>query len=303
MLSWMKGTILVLIVLVVAFIGFMIYQTQKDKRVSNQEGPVYVTNYLEGGLGNQMFQVAHGYALARKYNKIFVMDRSVTKVFENRDVYWDTVFQPVKDFPTSKPKFEEVSESGFAYEEKPEPVTSTQYKGYFQSPLYFNEYREEIIDIFTRGRIETIKLSDDPKEDYKCPTVSLHVRRTDYVQHSDFHTNQGSDYYKNAIQAIQEKLDVNRLEIIVFSDDPEWCRQNLVSEFEPHLVSVKDLGKDYEDLYRMTLCEHHIIANSSFSWWGSYLDRKGGFTVAPQKWFEDESTDWSTIYMPDWIII
>ena len=300
--SWMIWTMIGLSILVAAFIGFMVYQTQKDnKHVSYK--PIYVTNHLEGGLGNQMFQVAHGYGIARKYNKQFVMDRSVTKVFENRGVYWDTVFQSISDFPTPRPSFKEVTESSFTYEDKPEPVTSTQYKGYFQSPLYFNDYREDIIDLFTKGRIEHITLFDDPNEDYKCPTVSLHVRRTDYVQHSDFHTNQGTNYYKEAIQVIQDRLNVNRLEIIIFSDDPEWCREQLISEFEPHVVSVKDRGKDYEDLYRMSLCDHHIIANSSFSWWGSYLDRKDGITVAPKNWFEDETIDWSTIYMPHWVII
>src|SRR5690606_26072631 len=122
-------------------------------------------------------------------------------------------------------------------------------------------------------------------------SVSLHVRRGDYVQLQSAHNFHGVlplTYYKRAILLLKEKLE--RFTIFVFSDDLDWVRSNLQAETPVVYVDYRSDDKTATDLALMSLCKHNIIANSSFSWWGAWLNRNPGKQViAPKPWFRDKS--------------
>ena len=278
-----------------------------DKNPTLQSRKEYVTVDLQGGLGNQMFQVATAYAYARKHNKTLVFDHSVAVISPNADVprksYFSTMFRDTEHFDVKGLYWNEYVEPEFSYQKIPHFHGHVRLKGYFQSAKYFEAYRNEILNLFQPVQPqETVQPNDPvPREidESLIPSVSLHVRRTDYVTHADFHTNQSMTYYTAAVKY----LDMEKLQIHVFSDDLKWCQDNLPGYFPEHdLVFVS--GSDIEDLKNMSQCDHHILANSSFSWWGSYLDTKEtSITVAPKIWFNDEKLKWQDIYCEKWIVM
>lgn len=121
----------------------------------------------------------------------------------------------------------------------------------------------------------------------QCESVSVHVRRGDYVtlaSASAYHGLCTLDYYHRAIRHVAER--VANPTLFVFSDDPEWTKANLHSPFPTHYVDHNPAGKAFQDLRLMSLCRHHILANSSFSWWGAWLSRSnGGLVIAPERWY------------------
>jgi hypothetical protein len=126
---------------------------------------------------------------------------------------------------------------------------------------------------------------------------SLHFRRGDYVGLEDFHTNLGTDYYNPAISWMQSNIP-NCL-FLAFSDDYEWCKKNL-----PNNVTIfESKGAEY-DMCAMSLCDSHIIANSSFSWWGAWLSSSSKQVIAPRNWFGPKGPKaWETIYCQNWGVL
>ena len=111
--------------------------------------------------------------------------------------------------------------------------------------------------------------------------ISIHIRRTDYVTSNGYHPVQSIEYYKQAIEIIGDYDN-----IFVFSDDINWCKENL--KFD-NMIFV-DGNDDVEDMWLMSICNHNVIANSSFSWWGAWLnnnpDKK---VIAPNNWFGSQT--------------
>lgn len=160
--------------------------------------------------------------------------------------------------------------------------------GYWQCEKYFNEYREDILTMFTFPEVESnpacCKVRDMILNDHGA--VSLHVRRGDYLDakyeniYRDVCTAQ---YYQNAISYI--RMMVPRCNFYVFSDDIAWCRDNFGKESMIYVDCNKEISNAY-DMYLMSICRHNIIANSSFSWWGAWLNQNDEKEViAPERWF------------------
>lgn len=159
--------------------------------------------------------------------------------------------------------------------------------GFWQSEAYFSDIRpqllQELMPIEAPSATDQaiIELIDHGN------AVSLHVRRGDYVtlqSASAFHGLCSLDYYRAAIQYVAERVENPTL--FVFSDDPEWTRANLHSPFPTHYVDHNTPADAFQDLRLMSRCRHHIIANSSFSWWGAWLaDSPAGVVIAPARWF------------------
>ena len=171
-------------------------------------------------------------------------------------------------------------------------------KGYFQSSKYFSKYRDKILELFQLSSQEQ-KYVDDyfskVKSEFKeCKqVVSLHVRRGDYLKLPDFHTNLTMEYYTKAIENFPSAL------FMVFSDDIEWCKENIKIP-NVHYVSERDVI----DLSLMSKCDSHILANSSFGWWGAYLNTKPDKkVVAPSRWFVKDDLDTRDLYEAGWIKI
>ena len=155
--------------------------------------------------------------------------------------------------------------------------------GFFQSEKYFKHIESNIRENFTfRNHIlepckEIAKNFDNP--------VSLHVRRTDYLTNSANHNNLDLDYYDKALEYFDNQ------QVLVFSDDPEWCKNQKLFSDDRFLIS--ESGDNAIDLCMMTFCSGHIIANSSFSWWGAWLSGSDD-VVSPVKWFGESNQDKDT---------
>ena len=126
--------------------------------------------------------------------------------------------------------------------------------------------------------------------------ISLHIRRTDYVGNINHPMPSLTEYYQKALDQLDDTIPV-----LIFSDDPKWCKEQSIFSGDRFLVSEND---PYTDLCIMSLCNYHIIANSSFSWWGAWLsDSKKVF--APKRWFGGNAinNDTSDLYCSNWIIL
>jgi hypothetical protein len=179
---------------------------------------------------------------------------------------------------------------------------NTDLSGYFQTEKYFKKYQEEILEIFTFKKEyeeESKKILLEKVHPFSSGKniVSLHVRRGDYTLYPNHHPVCSDDYYQSAI----EKFDLKNSLFLVFSDDIEWCKK----KFEGSNFIFSDIEDPYVDLSIMSMCDHHIIANSSFSWWGAWLNRsKNKKVIAPSRWFGPAmNKDTSEIYCEGWEII
>jgi hypothetical protein len=171
----------------------------------------------------------------------------------------------------------------------PEKRGNLYIDGYWQSEKYFLPVRDIILDeLNVRYEQDLInrKISGNIQN---TESVSIHVRRGDYVINpstNKYHGLCSPEYYTSAVNLIAQKIaDCN---LFLFSDDPEWARENFEIDYPVTIVDNNGDSKSYEDLRLMSLCKHHITANSSFSWWGAWLNRNPGkIVVAPGQWFAD----------------
>ena len=166
--------------------------------------------------------------------------------------------------------------------------------GFFQSEKYFKHIEESIKEDFT-FREHILEPCKEIAEGFENP-VSLHVRRTDYLTNNANHHNLDLSYYEEALKHFDDR------QVIVFSDDPEWCKEQSLFSDDRFLVSESEDNKI--DLCLMTFCTSHIIANSSFSWWGAWLANSQK-VIAPSKWFGPNNADKETkdLIPETWTII
>ena len=230
-----------------------------------------------GRLGNQMFQYAFLFSLAKQKNYSFCIppDTDLEKCFN--------LSCSISHFNPTKKKHE----PHFQFDNKfpSEYSDDCNYSGYFQTEKYFKPVKQQLINEFKF------------KEEYKTNNkdyfnlVSIHIRRGDYVN-NPHHPIANFSYLHSA------KSQFNNKKFLVFSDDIEWCKQHNIGDLYSTNIN------HYQDLYEMTLCSGSIVANSSFSWWGAYLTPKEK-VVAPQKWFSGglANNNWQDIYCEDWIIL
>jgi hypothetical protein len=168
--------------------------------------------------------------------------------------------------------------------------------GYFQTEKYFKHIENQIRDDF----IFVDEIWNPCKEAFNFDEViSLHVRRTDYLlpQHSSHHGQCTLEYYEEALNNFDSNLPV-----LIFSDDTKWCKEQDIFKSERFFVSETE--NNLMDLCLMTMCSHHIVANSSFSWWGAWLADSQN-VVAPKKWYGPAGSHLSTqdLYLPTWKLI
>lgn len=171
------------------------------------------------------------------------------------------------------------------------------YSGYWQDKKYFEHLPKPIF--------QQINLSDRNKEIVElinsCNSVSIHVRRGDYLS-QEMVAKMGNictlDYYKNAIELIKRKI--SNPVFFVFSDDIEWVKKNLLAD-NMHLIDWNSGNNSFIDMFLMSECKAHVIANSSFSYWGAYMSKINIVTVYPHIWFNDEPSP--NIALEDWVAL
>lgn len=272
---------------------------------------------ISGGLGNQMFQYAAGLSLAKSKNTTLGI---CLEILENREVgegytYRKFELESVFNLPPFKKVLGEqidfYLDHGIGIFQKikrkliPHSVfiekslefdprflslkSESVIDGYFQSEKYILTNQNEILDAFG---FQLQKLNSKSKElstNFPEDTLAIHVRRGDYVQNKAINSVHGScsiDYYHKGV----ERLKQNGIsKIFVFSDDPEWVKQNLSFDIETEYVDWNEKDDSWQDMYLMSKSKYFIIANSSFSWWGAYLSQvQGKKVIAPSRWFADD---------------
>lgn len=266
-----------------------------------------ITINIKGGLGNQMFQYACGRALALKNKDNLSLARSergadIFRQFSltNFNIKADSsAGQKASMFSKWKERLMQKITGNFhvGFDPNITKLTGTVYlDGYFQSELYFKDYEDFIRQDFTlKEPLSGNKavLAEILKNDRAA--VSLHVRRGDYITHPDFGGIVTHEYYLKAVEHMKEQ--VPEAQFYVFSDDINWCQEELGLEKGVTFVSNPEL-KDFEEMFLMSLCKHHIIANSSFSWWGAWLNPSiQKIVVAPSRW-SNLHEDWYQDIIP-----
>lgn len=257
---------------------------------------------LLGGMGNQLFQYAYGQALRHRGHDVAYSRESLIEG-THREYSLDFLSPFL-----SPPKGELVREKSHIFD--PEMLwvpDHTTVEGYFQCEQYFQEVAHDIrsrfYHIWDQNPL-TGYAFEVQQEVFSHNSVSIHVRRKDYVALQNYHGLLGMDYYEKAINLMTEKYGIieppDGLKFLVFSDDPSWCRQNFSSRF----YIVESLSK-YDDLRLMSRCDHAIIANSTFSWWAAWLgdNQSGRAVIAPEKWFQTDEIDYRDIVPSRWIKI
>lgn len=229
-------------------------------------------------LGSQMTQYAGMYALAKKLNAEIVFTQQQMSVFRGVKLF------EAFNFSNRIVDGTELQLSSFVLDDV---VVDTRVfsldkhlnwdiGGWFHTYHYFHEYEIELRDVFSfRDEIKQIAKQhiNTIRNTESYPLVSLHVRRGDYLTVSSL--NISTSFYQDAISILLEKFENTYFKLVVFSDDIEWCKQNILGEN----VFYSEHNSNYVDMCMMSMCDHNIIANSSFSWWGAYLNPSESKTV------------------------
>jgi hypothetical protein len=246
---------------------------------------------LEGGLGNYLFQIGAASSLAHNNNTNATFDfNNAHQIHKNINLYTDTILRNINtETPTTEYSFTEAGD--FTYNEIPYKENLVL-GGYFQSEKYLN--REHILQLYKIDDISK-KHIDDTYGDIFHNTVSIHIRRGDYLNRQHSHPIQSMGYYNKAMGYFSD------CKFVIFSDDIPWCKANFIGD---NFMFI-DGNEDYIDLYMMAMCKHNIIANSSFSWWGAYLNtNETKKVIAPKEWFgAAKSISSDNIISSEWISI
>jgi hypothetical protein len=256
---------------------------------------------ITGGLGNQLFQYAHGRKLEIIDKKSITFD---TSFFTNSTSKKDTPRPFLLDRFNINPKskFSLNTENHLIKFTKKLLAKITDNYPLYQSEKYFAPIKETILKEFTLRNplsTQTENISNNIK--LQTTSVSIHIRRGDYA--NNVHTNKHHglidlDYYYQAVKYIKTKIK-NPL-FFIFSDDIDWVRANLKTE-NCVFVSNPNIA-EVEELTLMSQCSHNIIANSTFSWWGAYLNKNDDkIVIAPKQWTRKNSSTELNILPKDWV--
>lgn len=274
--------------------------------------------YLCGGLGNQLFQYALGRRISLRYQTELYFDVRSFAINTTRDfalpVYpivgtvagakllKRTIHHSLLDRLLPRRFIRTVKESGFCFEPAVLECGNNVYlHGYWQSEHYFRNIREILLAELQPHTPLEGKNRDVGEKIATCESVSVHVRRSDYVHDpkaNSVHGTCSADYYREAFRRMNAVL--KNPYYFVFSDDPAWARRNL-GLVNKYFCDHNGPGVAHEDLRLMSRCRHHIIANSSFSWWGAWLgthpEKK---VIAPRKWFAAGNLDTVDLMPSKW---
>ncbi|NTW53988.1 MAG: alpha-1,2-fucosyltransferase [Chlorobaculum sp.] len=284
---------------------------------------------VTGGLGNQLFQYAAGRHLAFINNSEVVLDLSWYSKIPSADTvrnyeldkyqikarttsFTENIFcqihnnRTIKKLPLLNKYIYKYKEKSFFFDPNVLSLRDNVYlNGYWQSQLYFEGIAEIIKNEFTpiaTPSEEDAKLISIIK---KTSCIGVHVRRGDYVSKINTANTHGTcspEYYQNAFSIICSHI--NNPHFIVFSDDIKWSKNNIDFPGTVSFASHNGAENAFQDLRLMSLCDHQIIANSSFSWWAAWLNQKEDkIIISPKQWFADNTINTSTLIPKEWIKI
>lgn len=259
---------------------------------------------LRGGLGNQMFGYSFYLSLIKKYKCSFIELNPVHCHFVHGGFELPQVFPNIKlnksfkyyrrveklhSVYSTKHLFKIVTEHGpgdYCSELINNNYPFLIYDGFWQTEKYFRNIENEIR---LRFHFDEAKLNIGTKRLAKIlekeNSISVHIRRGDYVGSHEFEGICELSYYEKAIKIIEKS--VSKPKYFIFTDDKEWVTENFFIR-NYSLIDWNISSENWQDLYLMTKCKHNIIANSSFSWWGAWLNNnnKERIVISPAKWFK-----------------
>ncbi len=284
---------------------------------------------LNGGMGNQMFQYATAKAIALRGKQTLKLDISffgtvkvdtpreyeLHKLSVQDDFATSDEINAIKGFkPTKLRKLRDkllplhakrhIIEHNMNFIPALLQLGGDLYlEGNWQTEKYFVDFEPEIKKVFTvknAPNAESSKLLELVNKNQN--PVSIHVRRGDYISNANaksFHGICSPEYYNNCIGLIKSK--VPNPVFFIFSDEPDWAKENIKTDAETY-VSYNSITDQADDLRLMYSCKHHIIANSSFSWWGAWLSNNPQKIVCcPEQWFANKEINGSNIVPSKWI--
>lgn len=286
---------------------------------------------LSGGLGNQLFQYAFGRVLSLKNkNELYFYDGLLNKkksfltyreyklhhfriniklankkdleIFEKK-----SILSIIKNI-AGKSDYKIYQDFKIGFKKELLKITEDIFlEGYFQSPKYFDSIRNLLLSEIQIKEKEMLNKKENEFINMinNSVSVSIHIRRGDYFNNKATNKMHGVctiDYYNNAINYIQNLFNKN-CTLYIFSDDVNWVKQNFKIEIEHFYASDYILNKDYLELLCISYCQHQIISNSSFSWWGAWLNKNPNkIVICPEFWYRDYPTKSIDLIPKNWLI-
>jgi hypothetical protein len=281
-----------------------------------------VSCVLMGGLGNQLFQIFATMAYGFKHNKrVCIPYSEQLNIGVVRPTYWSNFLARLLPFTSYQQAIQNIllltyprySESSFAYTAIPDLPGSVMLYGYFQSPKYFDEYRDRILRMIGFKEIQTRLL-----ERFGKSSIAVHFRRGDYKSLPHHYVLLTAEYYSRAINDICQRMPNTIFRVRYFcetADLPE-VQQIILSVTYMSEPVIMQFGctvqweqapalEDWEQMVLMSVSDINIIANSTFSWWGAYLNDQAYLQYCPREWFGPAlaTNDMSSFYPGKWIVI
>jgi hypothetical protein len=287
--------------------------------------------YAGGGIGNQLFEYAMGLVVAKKTDASCWVDPVACVAASNRPYMLDKLSSPAPVASTWESRMILANRAGWQQRvwqilarrssrtgsvrvgrlvlvretrrgfnrDQQIPVARFLYLvGVWQSHLYWRGFEDVV-----RQAIQLPAIPNDlrtlAEEARTTDSVAVHVRRTDYLHQSHKFINHSMAYYRSAVHLLSET--VRHTKHFVFSDDIQWCRKNMTFMRDARFVDSSSRTA-MSELTLMSLCRHHIISNSTFSWWGAWLGSSAGITICPRRWYAEDGHV-SGLYPEHWITI
>lgn len=284
-----------------------------------------IISALTDRLGNQLFQYATGKALAFRQNVLFKLDLSYYEW--NKDTYELGIIFDINPPIVTKKELERYTWTKsdsllyrllrkifpkYTYFEKKTPDPhfenlgdNVYLRGFWQSYKYFESIRGVLLDELKWAE-DLDEINESISVDIlNCNSVSLHIRRGDYVENkaiTHLYNICNKNYYQKAIEHVINLVEKPRF--FVFSDNIQWVKENINIDFPHKYIEHNSGNKSYIDMRLMSLCKHNIIANSSFSWWGAWLNQNSNkIVIAPSKWRADNYIKSQDVCPPNWLLI
>ena len=285
---------------------------------------------VTGGLGNQMFQYAMYKSLEKKGKLVKLDSKSFYETKKEHNGYeLERIFDIKPNKPTKEDleKFDEnnistlfkikrklFGDKKFVYDTKEYVFNKDLYKlknsylnGYWQSIKYFEGIENDIKKDFRFKNQLDNKNLEILNEIENSNSISIHIRRGDYMSPENYNMYgciATPTYYKKAIKVIEEKVE--NPTFFVFSNDMDWVKKNIQINSRVFYIDINSGNGSYKDMQLMSNCKHNIIANSSFSWWGAWLnENKNKIVIAPKKWInrEDVDSDKIELFCEGWTLL
>ncbi len=267
---------------------------------------------ITGGIGNQMFQYAFARALQARGKKVLLQwhghrTKSRHNGFELDDVFEEPLSKriPLTNHSPALNLFAWMMRktarrrepSNIGYNPEFLQAASGYLDGYWQTEKYFADIDPTIRSDFRFKPLAGKQNRELERRISSESCISVHVRRGDYLNHPGLAEICSPEYYREALTRLDKQYPGSTL--VVFSDDIPYCR-SLFFDRPAVFVDWNQGPNSWMDMALMSQCRHHLIANSSFSWWGAWLDaRREGLTIAPRKWFSDAVTTCNPDICPD----